>query len=527
MDAGTGDDQPSARVRLFPATHVLRHPRAATTVLPPLCCAPLTHHPRCAAHVHRMCVDRRWRRKRRVPAWSSRSTPATPLPCPPSPLTFSTPRSQAGDAFACANVAYTAVGELYKKARQTHWGYDLKGCKDCRSPCGRLTFVNEDLLRGLKHTPTSQLKRNFSDALGKGSCQVALLPPPPPPPSRSVAYAPNRQANSKAADGDATVDKLPPALPEDVVRALEKAESRPSQPLKKIELGKAHALIHGSCFDVIKLLPKHSVDLIIVDPPYDMNLGSWDRRWTPAEWQRLLSHVWRVLKPGGRFVVACVRDFEDEVNRHVRPDLGRTTFGRNPCNWYHGAKDNMRNRHFVPQDSENILVFYRKADYKALALDEALRDEQQTTFFFHPKEGLVRGTSRPDGSMKPIGLMRDLVRTFEMSGDGVVLDFCMKTGICGRGALLEGRRFIGVEADGANYARCLEVWQGFLQDHPTLSPSAVPVTASDEHAAGGASAATAGASSSSGNATGGSRRRTTTSIGTHAPRRGSAQPCAR
>jgi hypothetical protein len=153
------------------------------------------------------------------------------------------------------------------------------------------------------------------------------------------------------------------------------------------------------------------------------------------------------------------------VRQHVAPALQKTGISCSQCIWHHGDKDNLQNKQFLPQDFEDILVFWPTANHKQLHLDKAIRDGQQTTFA-HPKDG-NRGQTRVDGSMKPLALMRALVRTFEMKGDGLVMDFCMKTGICGRGAMLEGRCFLGVEADESNYKQCLQVWASFLTEHST------------------------------------------------------------
>ena len=49
--------------------------------------------------------------------------------------------------------------------------------------------------------------------------------------------------------------------------------------------------------------------------------------------------------------------------------------------------------------------------------------------------------------MKPLALMRYLMK-FEITGSGLVVDLCMgNSAICGKAALSEGRTFIGVEYD--------------------------------------------------------------------------------
>ena len=46
--------------------------------------------------------------------------------------------------------------------------------------------------------------------------------------------------------------------------------------------------------------------------------------------------------------------------------------------------------------------------------------------------------------------MRELIRRYTPLG-GLVMDICMNTGVCGAAALLEGRRFIGMELRAKQY----------------------------------------------------------------------------
>jgi len=230
---------------------------------------------------------------------------------------------------------------------------------------------------------------------------------------------------------------------------------------------------------VIKLLPHNSVDLIIIDPPYEMTKDKWDKRWSEDEWVPLLIHIWQVLKKGGRLLVFGKKRFFREVCTFIDDD---SFLSYDELIWQHDGMDNWNTNQQEMSNSERIGVWYRTVDRDCMNLPK--RGDHSDVLHFK-KEG-VRGRPREDGSMKPIDLMRYLVQRYGGSG-AVVLDFCMKTGICGRGALLEGRRFIGVEADAANYAQCLKVWHGFLCENPTLSPPA------DVSAGSSSAAATVGA----------------------------------
>lgn len=147
--------------------------------------------------------------------------------------------------------------------------------------------------------------------------------------------------------------------------------------------------------------------------------------------------IWNILKPGGRLLVFCLRDFSIEVDRmvtHYTP----STISLNKSQvlpWIHEGSGSNENPYAT---SEGIRVFWRKNEH---ALLKRWPNARPSTEFYHRKDGEV------EKAMKPLSLMRDLIRTFERSGDGVVLDFCMKTAVCGCAAMLEGRSFVGVELD--------------------------------------------------------------------------------
>ena len=67
---------------------------------------------------------------------------------------------------------------------------------------------------------------------------------------------------------------------------------------KNYKEGTDYFLFNGDGIDMLSDLPVGSIDLIVIDPPYQMNLGVWDTKWTPLQWETLLSHVWRILRPG-------------------------------------------------------------------------------------------------------------------------------------------------------------------------------------------------------------------------------------
>jgi DNA modification methylase len=101
---------------------------------------------------------------------------------------------------------------------------------------------------------------------------------------------------------------------------------------------------------------------------------------------------------------------------------------------------------------EDITIFYRTTNIKTLTLYNAKQRCLGTTLNY-PKA---------TGSMKPVELMRELTRRYTPPG-GLVMDICMNTGVCGAAALMEGRRFIGMELRAKQY-EVAKLWLSGL--HP-------------------------------------------------------------
>ena len=71
-------------------------------------------------------------------------------------------------------------------------------------------------------------------------------------------------------------------------------------------------------------------------------------------------------------------------------------------------------------------------------------------------QGTALAYPKAAGSMKPVELMCELTRRYTPPG-GLVMDICMNTGVCGAAALMERRRFIGMELRTKQYEDA-ELW---------------------------------------------------------------------
>jgi site-specific DNA-methyltransferase (adenine-specific) len=63
---------------------------------------------------------------------------------------------------------------------------------------------------------------------------------------------------------------------------------------------KSNTILNKDCLELFCELENDTIDLVILDPPYNVNAAKWDRVENYLEWiQNVLSESFRVLKPDG------------------------------------------------------------------------------------------------------------------------------------------------------------------------------------------------------------------------------------
>lgn len=216
-------------------------------------------------------------------------------------------------------------------------------------------------------------------------------------------------------------------------------------------------------------LPRHSVDLILTDPPYGTTRNYWD---IPLPLEALWEAVRWALKPNGAalFFAQCPYD----------KILGSSNLKmlRYEWVWYKARGTGFLNARRMPlKKSENILVFYQKlptynpqfeqgAPYRKISgpgsqssnYGKFLRTEAHSNNGRrYPGNVLafptVQRTVHP--TQKPVELCEYFIRTYTNEGE-VVADICAGSGTTAVAALNTGRRFICFETAPAIYAHALE-----------------------------------------------------------------------
>jgi DNA modification methylase len=220
--------------------------------------------------------------------------------------------------------------------------------------------------------------------------------------------------------------------------------------------GKRWTLYAGDCLGALVAMPDRSVAAIITDPPYCAGAVSESGR-TAAAGQGLRSENiqrfgWFVGDNMGTAGLAfLLRSMAFEGLRVCDPTGSMLVF----CDWRMSPTlaPTMESAGWRYQ---NLVVW----DKGSMGLGTGFRAQHEMILHYtagapayHNKGtgnvircGRVGAEDREHQTEKPVDLIRSLVRVVAPR-DGVVLDPFAGSGAIGVGALLEGRRFVGVERD--------------------------------------------------------------------------------
>ena len=216
-------------------------------------------------------------------------------------------------------------------------------------------------------------------------------------------------------------------------------------------------------------LPRHSVDMLLTDPPYGTTRNFWD---VPLPLEEMWEAVRWALKPDGAALFFAQCPYDKMLGASNLPML------RYEWIWVKARATGFLNANRAPlKKTENILVFYQKspAYYPQFTYGEPYKRT-------YPKSGTSpnygkferNASESSDGrrypsniltfptvahtvhpTQKPVDLCEYLIRTYTREGE-VVADICVGSGTTAVAALNTGRRYICFETAPAIYAPALE-----------------------------------------------------------------------
>lgn len=129
-----------------------------------------------------------------------------------------------------------------------------------------------------------------------------------------------------------------------------------------------HTVIVSDVVECLRQLPDESVQLIIADPPYNIDIAEWDNYDNYIEWaQDWIQECYRVLKKTGNIVIFGGFQFENsgrgdllELVHYIR---NNTNFKLvNVIIWYY--KNGISARRFFSNRHEEIMWFAKTNKYK-------------------------------------------------------------------------------------------------------------------------------------------------------------------
>lgn len=218
------------------------------------------------------------------------------------------------------------------------------------------------------------------------------------------------------------------------------------------------------CCDFLKELPSESVQLICIDPPYNLELTGWDVYENYIEWAaKWLDESYRVLSKNGNMVIFGGIQFRDvksgdliDIIQYVRHNTNFKLI--NTIIWHYkngmSAHRYFANRHeeaiWLAKsndyyfDLDSVRVPYSDEDLKAALKDKRLNPEN-TKKGKNPTNvweiGRLNGNSKErvgHPTQKPIEIIERFVKALSYPGS-VVLDYFAGSGTVGRVCIAEGR----------------------------------------------------------------------------------------
>lgn len=219
-----------------------------------------------------------------------------------------------------------------------------------------------------------------------------------------------------------------------------------------------------SCFELLASLEDKTIDLVLIDPPYDisrptnfqsgeetgkdtdrfrisMDFGEWDKNFTGLE--IAIRECFRVLKDGGTMI--CFYDlWKIETLKSYLEAAGFVQI------------------RFIEWIKTNPVPINSKINYLTNSREVAVLGVKKSKPTFHSEydNGIYRypicqDKGRFHPTQKPLALIADLINKHSNEGE-IVLDCFAGSCTTGVAAVLNNRKFIGCELDAEYYEKAVQ-----------------------------------------------------------------------
>ena len=216
----------------------------------------------------------------------------------------------------------------------------------------------------------------------------------------------------------------------------------------------------GDCYKLLKQIPSQSIDLILTDPPYNLNpysTGNLKMHWRKdfnndiAKWDKealnmklLLEEYKRVLSPRGNIFIFTTYNLLGEFHRLFDPEFDTFQI----MVWHKTNPPPKLRRTSFLNSCELICCIWNRGHTWNFS-----KQSQMHNFFESP---ICMGRERLNHpTQKPLKLLKHIVTIASHEGD-IVLDNFMGVGSTGEASLQLGRQFIGFEIEGNYFNQTLK-----------------------------------------------------------------------
>jgi len=226
------------------------------------------------------------------------------------------------------------------------------------------------------------------------------------------------------------------------------------------------------CCDFMKSIPDESVQLICIDPPYNLELAGWDIYDNYIDWaEKWLDEAYRVLSKNGSMVIFGGIQFRDvksgdliDIIHHVRHNTKFKLI--NTIIWRY--KNGMSAHRYFANRHEEVIWLTKSNDYyfdldsvrepySEKDLEAALKDKrlnpENTMKGKNPTNvweiNRLNGNSKErvgHPTQKPVEIIDRFVKALSYPGS-IVLDFFAGSGTVGRVCITEGRHCLMCDSD--------------------------------------------------------------------------------
>jgi SOS regulatory protein LexA len=258
------------------------------------------------------------------------------------------------------------------------------------------------------------------------------------------------------------IDVIKNAFPETKQIPIKKERTHRQRNIENFE----NKVFEGDCLKIMKSIPEKSIDMILCDLPYGTTQNNWD---SPIPIEKLWEQYERIIKDNGAIVLTAQGMFSAKLM------LSNPKLFKYKIVWEKSKPTNFLNAKKQPlRKHEDILVFYKQQpEYhpqmtKGEPYNKGFRKNQLTGSYGdfkavevksngerYPTDVVYFKTAESEGTVyhptqKPVDLGRYLIKTFTKE-EHIILDNTCGSGSFLVSAILENRKFIGIEKNEAVY----------------------------------------------------------------------------